>query len=179
MNDNRKNTILAIILVLAVGVLFYLLWPNTGNKIEDGDTIGVICTADAMQCENGSWVGRSGPNCQFVCPAGTSTGSTIGEISLQTSIGQRVSGLGVQITPTGIVEDSRCPYDVQCIQAGTVRVRATIVSGLGTSTPIIELGKSITTETETITLVSVGPIKDSTKTITTKEYQFTFKVTKR
>jgi peptidoglycan hydrolase-like protein with peptidoglycan-binding domain len=27
-----------------------------------------ICTADAMQCPNGTWIGRSGPNCQFVCP---------------------------------------------------------------------------------------------------------------
>lgn len=26
------------------------------------------CTADAMQCPDGSWVGRSGPNCEFVCP---------------------------------------------------------------------------------------------------------------
>lgn len=29
----------------------------------------VACTMDAMQCSNGSWVGRTGPNCQFVCPA--------------------------------------------------------------------------------------------------------------
>ncbi len=28
----------------------------------------VACTMDAMQCPNGSWVGRTGPNCQFVCP---------------------------------------------------------------------------------------------------------------
>ena len=28
----------------------------------------VACTADAMQCPDGSYVGRSGPNCQFVCP---------------------------------------------------------------------------------------------------------------
>jgi hypothetical protein len=27
------------------------------------------CTADAMQCPNGTWVGRTGPNCQFVCPS--------------------------------------------------------------------------------------------------------------
>lgn len=26
------------------------------------------CTMDAAQCPDGSWVGRSGPNCQFVCP---------------------------------------------------------------------------------------------------------------
>jgi len=31
----------------------------------------VICTADAFQCPNGSWVGRSGPNCEFVCADGS------------------------------------------------------------------------------------------------------------
>src|SRR6267154_6145338 len=29
----------------------------------------VACTADAMQCPDGSYVGRTGPNCQFAaCP---------------------------------------------------------------------------------------------------------------
>jgi hypothetical protein len=28
-----------------------------------------ICTMDAKQCPDGSFVGRSGPNCEFVCPA--------------------------------------------------------------------------------------------------------------
>lgn len=27
-----------------------------------------MCTMDAKQCPDGSWVGRSGPNCEFVCP---------------------------------------------------------------------------------------------------------------
>ena len=31
---------------------------------------GVACTMDAMQCPDGRWVGRSGPNCEFVCAAG-------------------------------------------------------------------------------------------------------------
>lgn len=31
----------------------------------------VMCTMDAMQCADGSWVGRSGPNCEFICPATT------------------------------------------------------------------------------------------------------------
>ncbi len=26
-----------------------------------------VCTADAMQCGDGSYVGRSGPKCEFVC----------------------------------------------------------------------------------------------------------------
>lgn len=27
-----------------------------------------ICTADAQMCPDGSYVGRTGPNCQFICP---------------------------------------------------------------------------------------------------------------
>ena len=29
----------------------------------------IECTMDAMQCPDGSWVGRSGKNCEFICPA--------------------------------------------------------------------------------------------------------------
>lgn len=28
----------------------------------------IMCTQDAIQCPNGSWVGRSGPKCEFACP---------------------------------------------------------------------------------------------------------------
>ena len=28
----------------------------------------VACTMDAKQCPDGSYVGRSGPNCKFICP---------------------------------------------------------------------------------------------------------------
>ncbi|MBI2610691.1 peptidoglycan-binding protein [Candidatus Kaiserbacteria bacterium] len=28
-----------------------------------------VCTADAMQCPDGSYVGRTGPSCEFVCPS--------------------------------------------------------------------------------------------------------------
>ena len=31
---------------------------------------GVACTMDAMQCPDGRWIGRSGPNCEFVCEGG-------------------------------------------------------------------------------------------------------------
>ncbi|MEN9881293.1 MAG: hypothetical protein RLZZ308_476 [Candidatus Parcubacteria bacterium] len=32
---------------------------------------GTVCSQDAYQCPNGTWVGRTGSNCQFVC-SGTS-----------------------------------------------------------------------------------------------------------
>ncbi len=27
----------------------------------------ILCTMDAKQCPDGTWVGRTGPNCEFVC----------------------------------------------------------------------------------------------------------------
>lgn len=35
------------------------------DSIQDNVT---ACTQDAMQCPDGSFVGRTGPNCEFVCP---------------------------------------------------------------------------------------------------------------
>jgi hypothetical protein len=45
--------------------------PSTGstNSPQTGAEEPVFCTADAYQCPDGSWVGRMGPNCEFVCPA--------------------------------------------------------------------------------------------------------------
>lgn len=35
----------------------------------DGGPGGVVCTMEAKQCPDGSFVGRSGPNCEFAaCP---------------------------------------------------------------------------------------------------------------
>lgn len=34
------------------------------------EPVEVMCTADAMQCPDGSYVGRTGPNCAFACPEG-------------------------------------------------------------------------------------------------------------
>jgi len=38
------------------------------GKCETTPTLPVACTTDAKQCPDGSYVGRSGPNCEFVCP---------------------------------------------------------------------------------------------------------------
>jgi hypothetical protein len=44
--------------------------PSPGDKI-------VACTMDAKQCPDGSYVGRSGPNCEFVCPTAPVSGTVI------------------------------------------------------------------------------------------------------
>ena len=42
------------------------------------------------------------------------------------AIGQSVRVGDVRITPTQLLEDSRCPRGVQCVQAGTVRIQALV-----------------------------------------------------
>lgn len=36
------------------------------DKLKEGENIA--CTMDAMLCHDGSYVGRTGPNCEFICP---------------------------------------------------------------------------------------------------------------
>lgn len=178
--ENQKNIPFAFISVIVLGAIIYTTWSTIMKRTESGKQVqGVACTADARQCADGTWVGRSGPDCQFVCPAATGTKPVEKEGTLETGIGKEAAGFDVKITPLKVVEDSRCPKDVQCIQAGTVRVETRVVSGLGTSTPTFTLGKSITTEAEIITLMSVDPLREAGKAIGSKEYVFTFKVSKR
>lgn len=94
-------------------------------------------------------------------------------------LGEQVAFEDLSMRVISLEEDSRCPTGVQCIQAGTVRVKVEIVSGLGTSTPIVGLGKSVTTEAEIITLTTATPHPARDVSIAQNEYQFTFTVTKR
>ena len=69
--------------------------------------------------------------------------------------------------------------DVVCIQAGTVTVRARLVSDLGTSTPEFTIDKPITTEAETVTLVEVTPQPKAGIKIKESAYVFRFEITER
>lgn len=94
-------------------------------------------------------------------------------------IGETGEALGIRITPLEMLEDSRCPSDVQCIQAGTVRVRVKLESGLGIATQEFELNKVITTEVENITLTRVEPQTIAGKKVLDGEYVFYFEISKR
>lgn len=181
MNSN-KNIVLAIIGVGVLGLLAYGAWnfsTKTSSVIQGEPTGGVMCTMDAKECPDGSWVGRSGPNCQFVCPIPASTSTPKETVTIEAKLNVRVIPIAEKITVLSVVEDSRCPIDVQCIQAGTVKVTIKIESGMGTAIETIALGGTITTETEAITFVSVRPERESKKTISGSDYRFIFLVSKR
>ncbi len=145
---------------------------NTGTSTES-DVFA--CNGDGFICPDGSMVGRIGSACVFAaCPPQNSTTTII-----LTTLGQKKTGLNVSLTPLEIVEDSRCPSDVQCIWAGTVKVRTKIESALGSSEMVLELGQSVTTEAEEITLLEVWPGKSSADVIPVSSYRLTFDVKKR
>lgn len=147
------------------------------NEVTNGgrEGTGTVCTMEVKQCADGSYVGRVGPTCSFAaCPGETETPPT-----MLVSIGKSATLSGVTIKPTEVLEDSRCPIDAACIQAGTVRVATSLTSGMGTAPQTFTLDKPITTEAEQITLISVTPLKKVDVTIPASDYTFIFEVRKR
>ncbi len=178
MKNNTLWIVIGAAAILLI-VLFVVFSPKDTPLQQTGNNEGV-CTLEAKICPDGSNVGRIPPSCEFaMCPVSTTTPGKAQEGTMVLTLNQGGTILGVKVTPLEVVEDSRCPVDVTCIQAGTVRVRANLQSGLGTSKQTFTLNTPITTEAEIITLVDVTPGKISTKTISPSDYRFTFKVTKR
>lgn len=67
-----KARIIIVLIIITLGVLGYIMYPKkpTVNPVVPGrNDDSTFCTADAKECPDGSYVGRSGPNCEFTeCP---------------------------------------------------------------------------------------------------------------
>lgn len=94
------------------------------------------------------------------------------------ALGGTAAALGISVTPTTLREDSRCPVDVTCIQAGTVRVDATIEVQQGVVEDVVlTLNEStVMPNGATVTLVGVNPVPVATATPEAADYQFTFSI---
>lgn len=61
--------IVGVLIIAGVGVVAHFLLPSIPTPSESEPT---FCTQEAKQCPDGSYVGRTGPNCEFAaCPAPT------------------------------------------------------------------------------------------------------------
>jgi hypothetical protein len=90
------------------------------------------------------------------------------------ALGETVRVGTMTATPRAVVEDSRCPVDVQCIQAGRLVV-STILGGDGwRETVPLTLGEPYAVQGTTVTLVSGHPDKTSTRRTPRSEYRFVF-----
>lgn len=62
----RRNWLSLVVVCCVVGVGVYLSYQNTSTTNDDG----IACTMEAKLCPDGSYVGRTLPNCAFAtCPA--------------------------------------------------------------------------------------------------------------
>ena len=61
-----KAIYVLIAIAILAGVLSYITSNNNSEEVVEDE--GVMCAMDAMMCPDGTYVGRTGPNCEFVCP---------------------------------------------------------------------------------------------------------------
>lgn len=101
--------------------------------------------------------------------------------TIDTRIGQGTSMFGVKIIPLEVIEDSRCPIDVTCIQAGTVIVKTNVtVEKNGEIEQVFELDRIVEiNDNLSATLTRVEPQKEEGVEISNSEYIFYFKVDKK
>lgn len=153
--------------VLVGGAVWYFMMTEPTAPVTDE----VMCTQDVQLCEDGSYVSRVAPSCAFAsCPGKKE----------ETKTGVGVKSVwekdGVRVTPLEILEDSRCPEDVMCVQAGTVRLKAQVGVGTETAkTTELSLGAAVAlSDGRTLTLHNVLPPSYSTVFLQAEEYRFDF-----
>ena len=123
-------------------------------------------------------------------PVATSTAPVMrdvvnGEVTLGLNESFATSSVSVKVW--AVTEDSRCPTDVTCVQAGRVSVALEINStGTSTDTTIgtstireIVPGDTVTTDDLIITLEEVRPQPVSTRKTADDEYRFDFIIESR
>ena len=165
-----KNIVLivGISLVIAVGGV----WVLHTQKVDSvAGPLG--CSAEAKVCPDGTAVGRTGPHCEFaacpqVVPAETE--------STNAALTERIFTHGIHITPLAVVGDSRCPVDVNCIQAGTVRLSVKLESGTTTQTQVLTMGSKVGFGGKSVALTAVTPATHSKTPIVSADYRFEFLV---
>jgi hypothetical protein len=90
------------------------------------------------------------------------------------AIGETVRVGALTATPVRLIEDSRCPYNVQCVQAGRLVV-STRLNGDGWSQTVpLVLGEPFPIQGTTVILVSGRPEKYSPRRRPRNEYRFIY-----
>lgn len=159
------GVILALVIVIALGLL-----------LTHSDEPTLVPTNLASS----TTVGTPTPSASSVTTSASN--STVPSVqsygSVTLALGQAASFTdGVLILPMRILEDSRCPADVQCIQAGTVKLSLTVVVNGKTRIEALSIGQSVQIDRDTIVLDAVAPQKTKSGFPAPSEYRFTLTVT--
>jgi len=90
------------------------------------------------------------------------------------ALGETAYTNGLQVRPIGVIEDSRCPTNVQCVWAGRLVVRSEVRGGAWRRALDLELGKPEQVADGALTLVSATPGKIAGAETDPRAYRFTF-----
>jgi hypothetical protein len=167
--DSNRNTILWILGVVVVIAIAFMAFGST----RDGLSMNATSTPATTTTTTTGGTGNAGN-----APSGNGSGVTE-SATMTIALGEERSVGGVTVKPTTVVEDSRCPANVQCVQAGTLKVNAVITSANtgGTFTRTLELGVPYDLGGgQTLTLTSVTPAAIAGGTPKTEDYRFTFTI---
>ncbi|UYK65057.1 hypothetical protein NG831_12460 [Xanthomonas sacchari] len=81
---------------------------------------------------------------------------------------------GPRVRPDRVMEDSRCPADVQCIQAGRLVVRTTVLGGGWSKEMDLTLGVPVPVADGMLTLVDATPVPIASETAASARFTFNF-----
>lgn len=157
MNIKADITIIIALIVILAGILYFKGGDEPATPIPEKPTAT-------------STTGGGNSN-------GTETEAK--DATITAKVNAPASAIGVSIAPLEIIEDSRCPSDVVCIQAGTVRVRVKITDPNGERVLIAVLNTPIPSAYATITLTEVEPEARAEIPIRTNEYRLKFEIKKQ
>lgn len=107
-------------------------------------------------------------------PVATSTPEAL--TTAQLRIGDSIKIKGLQIMLEDIVQDSRCPIDVQCIQAGDIVARVQFKTENNIDTVNLKSDKKYIFDTYTISIFQVKPDPISTHIPRPEDYWITINV---
>lgn len=165
MKKGFKIFVIIIFLILII-ILFAYKFKGSSIKEKEISEKAVACTLEAKMCPDGTYVGRVAPSCEFeqckIADNTTPIANSRDDVKIKkmsTSQGQynTFESNGASIVVTEILEDSRCPVNVQCVWEGTIIVRADVNVKNINKELILELNKPVSSDGKTITLIEAGP----------------------
>lgn len=92
-----------------------------------------------------------------------------------TRLGQTAWVNGPRVRADRVIEDSRCPSDVQCVHAGRLIVQVTVFGGGWSKHFDLKLGVPVNVADGSLKLVKVSPLpRTSQQEGSARQYRFTF-----
>lgn len=131
----------------------------------------IACTADAMMCPDGSYVGRVAPDCKFaMCPV------SAGVIEKTLSVGESLEVGGIKMRFDEVKEDSRCMVNTMCVHAGNFVVYVSF-EGVTSIVPVeIDWMKPYSFRNKKISIQKIEPEKTITGMFNQNQYKVTFRI---